>query len=120
MLLLSKQSDISPKYLLGLINSRLMNYYYKEFFVTIDVLKNALLNLPIRPINFSDPAEKVEHDRIVSLVERMLDLHKKNPKTPQDQEMVKREIESTDKTIDKLVYELYDLNEDEIKIVESQ
>jgi len=37
---------------------------------------------------------------------------------PQEQEMVKREIESTDREIDSLVYELYGLSEDEIKIVE--
>jgi hypothetical protein len=48
----------------------------------------------------------------------MLALHKKSPKTPQEQEMVKREIESTDREIDQLVYELYELSEDEIKIVE--
>ena len=33
--------------------------------------------------------------------------------------MVKREIEAADKAIDKLVYKLYGLNEEEIKIVES-
>jgi hypothetical protein len=38
--------------------------------------------------------------------------------TPQEQEMVKREIESTDRQIDRLVYELYGLTEEEIKIVE--
>lgn len=38
--------------------------------------------------------------------------------TPQEQEMVKREIESTDKQIDMLVHELYGLSEDEIKIIE--
>jgi hypothetical protein len=47
-------------------------------------------------------------------------LHKKKPKTPQEQEMVKREIEATDGQIDKLVYELYGLTEEEIKIVEGQ
>jgi hypothetical protein len=38
---------------------------------------------------------------------------------PQEQEMVKREIKSTDGRIDRLVYELYGLMEDEIRIVES-
>jgi len=39
---------------------------------------------------------------------------------PQEQEMVKREIEpSADGRIDRLVYELYGLSEDEIRIVES-
>jgi len=69
--------------------------------------------------NFPDPADKARHEKMVSLVERMLALHKRSPKTPQEQEMVKREIEpSADRAIDKLVYELYGLNEDEIRIVE--
>jgi len=40
-------------------------------------------------------------------------------RSPQDKECVAREIESTDKAIDKLVYELYGLTEEEIKIVEA-
>ena len=48
----------------------------------------------------------------------MLELHKRSPRTPPEQEMVKREIECTDRAIDKLVYELYGLSEDEIRIVE--
>ena len=50
--------------------------------------------------------------------ERMPELHKRTLKTPQEQEMVKREIESTDRAIDKLVYGLYGLSEEEIRIVE--
>jgi hypothetical protein len=34
--------------------------------------------------------------------------------------MIKPEIESTDREIDQLVYELYGLSEDEIKIVEGE
>ena len=55
---------------------------------------------------------------MVSLVERMLALHKQSPRTPQEQGTVKREIESTDGQIDRLVYELYGLSPDEIDIVE--
>jgi len=40
------------------------------------------------------------------------------PKTPHGQEMIQREIESTDWAIDALVYELYGLTEEEIKIVD--
>ena len=36
----------------------------------------------------------------------MLELYKRSPRTPQEQAMVKREVESTDKGIDRLVYEL--------------
>ena len=50
----------------------------------------------------------------------MLKLHKHNPRTSHEQEMVKREIESTDERIDRLVYELYGLSEEEIAIVEQR
>jgi len=68
------------------------------------------------------------HEKIVPLVEWMLELtpllspqmggRPGSPRTPQDKERVKREIESTDRAIDRLVYELYGLTDEEIKIVE--
>jgi hypothetical protein len=78
--------------------------------------------LPIRPINFSDPAEKSAHDKIVSLVESMLQLHKDLAvvQNPREKENIEKQIESTDKAIDQLVYELYGLTEEEIKIVEGK
>jgi type II restriction/modification system DNA methylase subunit YeeA len=48
----------------------------------------------------------------------MLELHRRSARTPQEKEMIQREIESTDRAIDALVYELYGLTEEEIKIVE--
>lgn len=42
------------------------------------------------------------------------------PRTPQEQEMLRREVESTDRQIDQLVYELYGLTDEEIGIVEGK
>ena len=42
------------------------------------------------------------------------------PKTPQEEEMIRREIESTDGQIDRLVYKLCGLTEEEIAIVEGK
>jgi len=55
---------------------------------------------------------------MVALVERMLELHQQQPQTPQARTILKRQIEATDREIDNLVYRLYDLTEDEIRIVE--
>jgi hypothetical protein len=64
---------------------------------------------------------KTRHDKMVELVERMLDLHKQLPKakTPHEQESLKRTIVATDNQIDELVYVLYGLTEEEISIVQS-
>ena len=65
--------------------------------------------------------DKARHEKMVSLVERMLELHKSpTARTPGDKERVKREIESTDWQIDHLVYELYGLSPEEIAIVEGK
>ena len=77
--------------------------------------------LPIRPINFADPTDVARHDRMVALVEAMLDLHRKLAAAVTDQEKTvhQRQIVATDRQIDRLVYELYGLTEAEIGIVES-
>ncbi|MBI5696595.1 MAG: hypothetical protein HZC51_12840 [Nitrospirae bacterium] len=51
---------------------------------------------------------------------RMLDLNKKLAGTslPADKDMYNRQIAATDREIDALVYELYGLTEEEIKLVE--
>jgi len=65
---------------------------------------------------------KVRHDKMVELVERMLNLRKQLPKakTPHEQESLKRTSEATDNQIDALVYALYGLTENEIAIVEGR
>ena len=45
-------------------------------------------------------------------------LYKQSSRTPQDKGRVAREVESTDRQIDRLVYDLYGLSEDEVKVVE--
>jgi hypothetical protein len=54
------------------------------------------------------------------MVETILKLHKDLPKakTPHEQESLQRQIAAADNQIDALVYELYGLSEDEIRIVE--
>jgi type II restriction/modification system DNA methylase subunit YeeA len=49
----------------------------------------------------------------------MLELHKRPPATPQEQERLTRNIQATNREIDTLVYQLYGLTDEEIKIVES-
>jgi len=57
---------------------------------------------------------------MVKLVEQMLDLQKglASAKVPDEKTRIQRQIDITDKQIDNLVYDLYGLTEEEIKIVE--
>jgi predicted nucleic acid-binding Zn-ribbon protein len=55
-------------------------------------------------------------------VEAMLELHqyKAKAKTQAEQEQLQRQIDATDRQIDELVYELYDLTPEEIAVVVGQ
>jgi len=57
---------------------------------------------------------------MVQLVEQMLTLHKQipNAKTSHDKTHLQRQIDATDRQIDRLVYELYGLTVAEISVVE--
>jgi len=113
------------KYLLGLLNSRLITFYYSKKSALIRggylrFFTQDIEQLPIRTINFSDPVDKARHDRMVALVTQMLDLNKRLQDTTLEHEktLLSRQVEATDAAIDKLVYELYGLMEEEIGIVE--
>ena len=75
--------------------------------------------LPMSTTNISDFSDIACHDRLVSLFTQMLDLNKKvqDARLEQEKTMLSRQIEATDAAIDKLVYELYRLTEEEIKVV---
>jgi type I restriction-modification system DNA methylase subunit len=112
-------------YLLGILNSSLISFVFSNIASTIRGgfcrWKEQYMNqIPIRPIDFSDPIDQARHDKMVALVERMLALHKEKAdvKTDHEKNLVGRQIEATDKQIDTLVYELYGLTSEEIQIVE--
>ena len=116
---------LADKYLLGILNSSICFFMFRMILPKLrgDFYEPSYIyfkDFSIRTINFYDPKEKAAHDKMVALVERMLVLHKRSARTPQEQEMLRREIESTDGQIDRLVYSLYGLTEEEIKIVEDK
>ena len=117
----------TDKYLLGLIGSKALDYYMHTISSTkqggyFEYKPMYISKLPIRTINFDDPTDVARHEQMVSLVDNMLELNKRlaESKVPQTTEMLRRQIESTDRQIDQLVYRLYDLTEEEIKILESE
>jgi type I restriction-modification system DNA methylase subunit len=116
-------------YLLGTLNSRLTWFYLKHMCSVLgDPDKRGRLELrsifmekiPLHTIDISNPDDVALHDHMVSLVDKMLSLHKQlhEARTPHEQTGLQRQIEATDEQIDALVYELYGLTEEEIKIVE--
>ena len=121
-----KRTFPSVKYVLGIMNSKLYEYYYKNVIhqsgtIFPQVRIGFLKTLPIHNININNPSEKKIHDNLVALVDVMLDLNKKiETAKGSKKEQIQRQIEKTDKEIDDLVYKLYGITEKERKIIEGE
>ncbi|GAB4110131.1 MAG: hypothetical protein OHK0057_34320 [Thermoflexibacter sp.] len=97
-----------------------MNYDAKTTFPKIK--KEAILSIPIPNINFQIPTEKQAHDKIVKFVEMLLELHKRLHKAtlPSDIRRPQARIQAAERQIDQLVYRLYELSPEEIKLIDPE
>ena len=122
-----KDENMDLKFILGILNSKVVQFYWKK--LNYDekrtfpkIKKEALLTIPIPNLNLNDKIQGKQHEQLIKLVEAMLELNKrlleKNSQTQHDQ--IKRRIQHLDQEIDNLVYQLYDLNETEIALIEGE
>lgn len=99
-----KTLKINMKYLTGLLNSKLiafwLRYMGKMQGSNYQIDKEPLMNIPIKMVS-----NEIE-EKIITLVERIIEL-KKLDKDTQDLE----------NQIDEMVYDLYELTEEEKKLV---
>ncbi|MCX6994075.1 MAG: N-6 DNA methylase [Kiritimatiellaeota bacterium] len=113
-------SDYSLRFVLGVFNSKLINYWYRAHFPNVNINPSDFRQIPLPRLDFKNPADRARHDRLVELVDKMLTLVPKlrAAKGERERETLQNAVQATDQQIDRLVYELYGLTEEEIKIVE--
>jgi len=114
-----RSETLNLKYVLGLLNSKLLTYYLTKKLITNSqgfpqILMGQLEQLPIVVVNDENQSN------ISSLVDQMLQTQKDshNAKSEADKKLYEQKISMIDKKIDELVYNLYGLTEEEIRIVE--
>ncbi len=112
-------------YLLGVLNTRPLGFFMASIASTkqgesFEYKPMYLERLPIHIIDPSNPNDTARHDRIATLAEPMLDLHKRlaEARINTERNRLQQQIDVTDRQTDKLVYELYGLTNEEIEIVE--
>ncbi|WQW80753.1 Eco57I restriction-modification methylase domain-containing protein [Helicobacter pylori] len=94
------------KFLVGLLNSRLLDWLFRKTSTNNHVNLYELETLPIPQITKSN---KPTADKIIALVDKILQAKAKDPKA---------NTQGLEKEIDALVYRLYNLTDEEIKIIE--
>ena len=112
--------NISLKYILGLLNSKLLNYRHKTFAKqtgngVFEYVPNVIEKFPIPNISLEEQAI------FIDIVNQMLTAQNEfHAAKESDKAMLKQKIDAIDAQIDALVYELYGLTEEEIKVVEGK
>ncbi|WP_120921327.1 DUF7149 domain-containing protein [Helicobacter pylori] len=95
------------KFLVGLLNSRLLDWLFRKTSTNNHVNLYELETLPIPQITKSN---KPTADKIIALVDKILQAKEKDPKA---------NTQELEKEIDALVYQLYNLTDEEIKTIEN-
>jgi len=116
------------KAILAILNSRLLSWYFCQFNMVArrdDFPKTIIKQtreLPFPSIAPEGPADKATHDKLVLLADRMLSLTPKLRQAASEAEKaaLQATLAKTDSEIDRLVYDLYGLTEQEITIVEGE
>ncbi|EKE79627.1 eco57I restriction-modification methylase family protein [Helicobacter pylori R030b] len=95
------------KFLVGLLNSRLLDWLFRKTSTNNHVNLYELETLPIPQIT---PKNQELADKITDCVERILKAKEKDPKA---------NTQESEQKIDALVYQLYNLTDEEIKTIEN-
>jgi len=114
-------------FVLGILNSKLINWFVYRFIFacairTMHFDTPVTDRIPLCKLAIEMSEGKALHDKMVSLVEAMLEAKKHLAKAKIDKEKTyyENKCAALDQQIDRLVYELYDLTEEEIEIVEEE
>jgi type I restriction-modification system DNA methylase subunit len=124
-ILVKHNSNFNTKIILAIMNSSLINFYHAYKY--LDLSKNLFQKILIQNCK-KFPIPKVELNNegavvsIIEVVDQILAAKKQlqQATTEGDKNYLNRKCEILDKQIDELVYNLYGLTEEEIKIVEGK
>ncbi len=121
--LIKNSEKYGLKYLLGIINFSVTKYFLK-FLIKgkIDAYPDDWKEIIIPEINFQNKNEKALHDEITKLVDQLLQLNKeiRETKLEANKIQIQTKIDYCENKINEIVYQLYELTEEEIKIVEGK
>lgn len=124
---LSNNSNLSSRFISAILNSKLISWYtysfiYARAIMTMQFDNPVTSRIPMPVIDLSNSSHKEVHDKIVVLVDNIIALNKKLSveKNPNSITIINRQINAVDKQIDSLVYKLYNLSDEEVKIVEGE
>ena len=119
-------SKMDYRYLLGILNSRLISFFFKTLFGGnalsggyLRIGPPQLKRIPIKVIDFNDTEDVKRHDKVVDHVCSIQNLFNQFNQTKLDsrKKILKRRINELDKKIDLEIYKLYNLSDKEKEVI---
>lgn len=121
---LSNNSNLSSRFISAILNSKLISWYtysfiYARAIMTMQFDNPVTSRIPMPVIDLSNPSHKEGHDKIVVLVDNIIELNKKvnTEKNPNSLNMINRQILACEKQLDNLIFSIYNLNDEEKRII---
>ena len=118
-------SSLDTRFILAIINSKLISWYSYRFIFSLAIRTVQFDNpttsrIPMPVIDLSNSSHKEVHDKIVVLVDNIIELNKKvnTEKNPNSLNMINRQISACEKQLDNLIFFIYNLNDEEKRIIE--
>jgi type I restriction-modification system DNA methylase subunit len=122
---LVRKQEIDLKYLLALLNSSFLNFFNSKFGKLkrdgyYEYSRNTLSRFPIKTISTKEEAFK--QNEIIKMVDQLLHLNQEitEAKLQTQIDQLKSKIDYCENRINEIVYQLYGLTEEEIRIVEGK
>jgi hypothetical protein len=121
----TKPTDYSLHFVLGIISSKCIGWFWettrfdqKKTFPKIK--KDGLLAIPIPKIDFLDETARAIHGKVVGSVEQILEARRRqaHAQTDGDKTFYAQKADALDREIDELVYKLFALSSEEIRLIE--
>lgn len=121
---LSNNSNLSSRFISAILNSKLISWYtysfiYARAIMTMQFDNPVTSRIPMPVIDLSNSSHKEVHDKIVVLVDNIIELNKKvnTEKNPNSLNMINRQILACEKQLDNLIFSIYNLNDEEKRII---
>ena len=120
-------SDLNSKFILAILNSKLISWFtyifvFGKAIKTMHFDNPATSRIPMPSVDLTKKSDKEVHDKLVKLVDNIIAINKKlvGENNPNTKEILERQVRALDGEIDRLVYGLYQLTEEEINIIEDR
>ncbi len=118
-ILVTEKSEVDANYILAVLNSRLMQWRFKLTSTNNNVGTNEIESLPL-----AFPKSQADKDRLSLISERVDSLmttkHQVTESAGNSKLIAERKQRALENEINKLVYQMYGLNESEVALIEDQ